>query len=79
MALVLLAALLHASWNTVVKSGPDKILDIVLVTTGAAALSGFVLPFLPAPSSASWPYLAASVVVHLGYLPGRPRKIWCSV
>jgi drug/metabolite transporter (DMT)-like permease len=67
MALVLFAALLHASWNAVVKSGPDKFLDIVLVTTGAAALSGLVLPFLPAPASASRPYLAASVVIHMGY------------
>lgn len=67
MALVLLAALLHASWNAAVKSGPDKFLDVVLVTTGAAALSGLVLPFLPAPLSASRPYLAASVAIHVGY------------
>jgi drug/metabolite transporter (DMT)-like permease len=67
MVLVLLAALLHASWNTMVKSSPDKFLDIVLVTTGAAALSALVLPCLPVPLAASRPYLAASVAIHIGY------------
>ena len=67
MVLVLLAALLHASWNAVVKSSPDKFLDVVLVTSGAAALSGVILLFLPAPEPQSWPYLAASVIIHVGY------------
>ena len=67
MLLVLFAALLHAGWNAVVKSGPDKFLDIVLVTSGAAALSAAVLPFLPLPLSASRPYVAASVVIHVAY------------
>jgi hypothetical protein len=44
---VLFAALLHASWHAVVKSSPDKFLDIVLVTGSAAALSAIALPFLP--------------------------------
>lgn len=67
MPVILFAAFLHASWNAVVKSSPDKFLDIVLVTTGAAALSGFVLLFLPAPLSAAWPYAAGSVVIHVAY------------
>ena len=67
MLLVLFAALLHASWNALVKSSPDKFLDIVLVTSGAAALSATVLPFLALPWSASWPYVAASVVIHVAY------------
>ncbi len=67
MLVVLFAALLHASWNGIVKSSPDKFLDIVLVTSGAAALSATILPFLPLPWSASWPYVAASVVLHIAY------------
>jgi drug/metabolite transporter (DMT)-like permease len=67
MLIVLFAALLHASWNAVVKSSPDKFLDIVLVTSGAAALSAAVLPLLPLPWPASWPYLAASVAIHVAY------------
>src|ERR1700761_8124952 len=67
MLFVLFAALLHASWNALVKSSPEKFLDIVLVTSGAAALSATVLPFLTLPWSPSWPYVAASVVIHVAY------------
>lgn len=64
---VLLAALLHASWNAIVKSSQDKFLDIVFVTASAAALSALVVPFLPLPDSASWGYIAASVGIHVFY------------
>lgn len=67
MLLVLFAAVLHASWNAVVKSSPDKFLDIVLVTGGAGAFCAVTLPFLPLPDAGSWPYIAASTVVHILY------------
>jgi drug/metabolite transporter (DMT)-like permease len=67
LLLVLFAAFLHASWNAVVKSSPDSSLDIVLVTGGAAVLSAIVLPFLALPDAGSWPYIAASTVVHIVY------------
>lgn len=67
MFLVLFSALLHASWNAVVKSSPDKFLDIVLVTTGAAMLALLALPFLPSPAFASWPYLGLSGLIHVVY------------
>ncbi len=66
-AAVLLAALLHAAWNAIIKSGRDPLLDTALV-----ALCGSVvaLPFVgvvPAPAAAAWPCMAASVAIHLGY------------
>ena len=67
MLLVLFAALLHASWNAVVKCSPDKFLDIVLVTSGAAALSALALPFLASPRPSGCGYVAASVVIHVAY------------
>ncbi|HWI15933.1 MAG TPA: EamA family transporter [Burkholderiales bacterium] len=67
MTVVLLAALMHAAWNVIVKSGADKLLDITKVTTGAALVGAAVLLGLPAPSAASWPYLAASATVHCAY------------
>lgn len=69
-ALVLLAALLHASWNALVKSGRDKRLDTVAVVAGAAAIAAIVLPLLPAPAASSWPYLAGSVAIHVVYFAG---------
>lgn len=64
---VLLGAALHAAWNALVKGGSDRFLDTVLVVMGAGVVTALVVPFLPLPAPASWPYLAASVVIHLGY------------
>ncbi|TPE51499.1 EamA family transporter [Amaricoccus solimangrovi] len=66
-AAVLLGALLHASWNAIVKAGTDKLLSTVLVSGGSALIA---LPFalvLPAPAPASWPFLAASTLAQLLY------------
>jgi drug/metabolite transporter (DMT)-like permease len=67
MAAVLFAALLHAAWNAIVKSSPDKQLDTVLVTAGAAAVSIVSLFFVPVPAPQSWGYLAASALIHVAY------------
>jgi drug/metabolite transporter (DMT)-like permease len=66
-ALVLLAALLHALWNALIKSSRDVVLDTALVVAGAAAVSGSLLVWVPAPAAPSWPYLAASGVIHQCY------------
>lgn len=66
-AVVMSAALLHASWNALVKSAGDKYLTTIMVTTAAAALSAAVLPFLLAPAPASWPFAAASAVFQIIY------------
>ncbi len=64
---VLLGALLHASWNALIKSGNDKALDTALIH----ALGGFVgLALLLAwglPRAEAWPYIATSTVVHVAY------------
>ncbi|MCD9085914.1 EamA family transporter [Stenotrophomonas sp. SY1] len=64
---VLFAALLHASWNAIVKLGGDKLLTTILVTGWAALLSALVLPWLPLPAPASWPWLAVSALLQTGY------------
>ncbi len=64
---VLLAALLHASWNAMIKGGSDVLLDTATIVAGAGILT---LPFLwivPLPAAASWPYIFGSIVVHLAY------------
>ena len=67
MAVVLLGAVLHAAWNTLVRRAADKFLDTVLVLGGAGLLTAVLLPALPLPATASWPYLAASVLIHVIY------------
>jgi phosphonate utilization associated putative membrane protein len=66
-ALVLGAALLHASWNAIIKSSRDVMLDTALVAAGAGVLALPLSAFVPLPASASWPYLGASAVIHVAY------------
>jgi drug/metabolite transporter (DMT)-like permease len=67
VAAVLFAALLHACWNALVKSGRDTFLTTVLVAGGAGLAALVALPFVDAPQAASWPYIAGSTVVQLLY------------
>lgn len=67
VALVLLAALLHACWNAVVKSDSDRLVSMGLVMLAGALLGLAVVPFVPFPDPVAWPYLAASVLIHNFY------------
>src|SRR5213593_3686893 len=64
---VLGAALLHASWNVLVKSGADKELETINIAVGSGLVALIAAPFLPAPAPASWPWVAGSAVVHILY------------
>ncbi len=64
---VLFAAALHASWNSIVKSGTGRLQSIILISLFAAGISAFILPFVPFPQAAAWPWLLASVGLHIGY------------
>ena len=64
---VLGAALLHASWNVLVKSGADKELETFNIAIGSGLVALVVALFLPAPARASWPWVAGSAVVHILY------------
>jgi drug/metabolite transporter (DMT)-like permease len=64
---VLGAALLHAGWNAFLKSGEDKQLDAIGIAVGSGAVALVAAPFAGLPASASWPWLAASAVVHIAY------------
>ena len=67
IAVVLLAALFHASWNALVKAGGDRWLTTMLITGGGALIAGIAVPFLPLPAPHHWPWLVASGLLHLVY------------
>ena len=46
MLIVLFAAMLHAAWNALIKSGADKLLDAVMLCAAAGVIAVMVLPFL---------------------------------
>jgi phosphonate utilization associated putative membrane protein len=64
---VLCGALLHAGWNTLVKSSGDKELDIALVHFLGAVVSLPLLAVVGFPPREAWPFLAGSLVVHMAY------------
>lgn len=65
--ILLFAALLHASWNAIVKAGSDKLYSAIAVSGSAALIALILLPFSPQPKLASVPYLAASCVLQVIY------------
>jgi drug/metabolite transporter (DMT)-like permease len=64
---VLAAALMHASWNALVKVRADRFATISLTTFGMTCTALPVLPFVAFPSAAVWPWIITSTVIHVGY------------
>jgi len=64
---VLFGALLHAGWNALVKSSTDKEMDTALIHLIGSLMSIPLVLLLGWPPLASWPYLVASITIHIGY------------
>lgn len=69
-AAVLLAAACHAGWNALIKVGLEPLSSTVLISLGAAAAGLACLPLTGLPEQAAWPWLTASVGIHLFYFGG---------
>ena len=67
VGVVLLAAVLHASWNALLKDGRDRLVMVVLLDLTAMVLSALLLPLTSWPARASWGLLGLSVLLHTGY------------
>lgn len=65
--LVLLAALLHAMWNSLVKSGGEPLFAISAYKLFGSLLCLLLVPFFSLPAAESWPALITSVVLHNVY------------
>lgn len=64
---VLLAAAFHAGWNALLKIKLEPLIALSLVSAACGIFGGILLAFAPPPLPASWIYIFASLVVHLGY------------
>jgi drug/metabolite transporter (DMT)-like permease len=67
---VLFAAACHAAWNAAIKRGLEPLVTTVLISIGAGAVSIPFLPFVGWPAAAAWPWVIASVLIHLFYFAG---------
>jgi drug/metabolite transporter (DMT)-like permease len=64
---VIAAAAMHASWNALVKVRTDRFASISITALGMALVAVPVLPFVDVPHAAVWPWIIASVIIHVGY------------
>src|SRR5689334_7896018 len=64
---VLFGALLHASWNALIKGGSDKTLDTALMHVLGVVVAVPMLIAVGLPRVEAWPYVLASLVTHIGY------------
>ncbi|WP_114391421.1 EamA family transporter [Notoacmeibacter marinus] len=66
-AAVLVAAFLHAGWNSVVKLGLDRVSTVLLLALVQALIAIPILPFVPRPATEAWSWIVAAAVLHTGY------------
>jgi drug/metabolite transporter (DMT)-like permease len=65
--IILLAAVLHASWNALLRAGTDRLWSITTMCIGIALVCGGLALALPMPAKASWGYAILSALFHVCY------------
>jgi drug/metabolite transporter (DMT)-like permease len=68
LSAVLFAALLHATWNAMIKVSGDRLIIMGVTTAATSVLALPILFYLPLPAPQSWPYLVLSTCVHTFYM-----------
>lgn len=67
IALALFAAVLHATWNAVLRSRADQLWAVTVMSFATTVVALPFAAYLPAPQAECWPYLIASALLQVGY------------
>lgn len=68
VGLLLAAALMHASWNALLKADrSDRLATFGVIMTTGTVMGLCAVPFLPWIYPGAWKFLAISVIVHVAY------------
>jgi len=67
-ALVLVAALLHSSWNAIAKAIPDRLASSTLIGLVYLIAGLFGVVVFGPPAAAAWPFVVVSACLQTGYL-----------
>ena len=68
MLLLLAAALMHATWNAILKADrSDRLATFGVIMTTGTLMGLCAAPFLPWIEPAAWKFLVASVLIHVLY------------
>jgi drug/metabolite transporter (DMT)-like permease len=65
--LVLGAAILHATWNALLRRGADRFRSMVVMSVVSASVAIPLAWLLDSPMSASWPYIGLSAALQTSY------------
>jgi hypothetical protein len=67
-AAVMLAAVLHSTWNGMVKKHKDKTISVSAIVFEHVPMAFVVILFVPLPTVESVPYIILSAaLIHQGY------------
>jgi drug/metabolite transporter (DMT)-like permease len=64
---VMAAALLHASWNALIKTGASKQSAMLILGVGQAVFGAGIAIWKGIPAEAAWPWLLGSGLIHMCY------------
>lgn len=67
IGLTVFAAVLHATWNAVLRSGGDRLWSITIMSFATTAAAIPLAFFLPLPLITCWTYLIVSAVLQVAY------------
>jgi drug/metabolite transporter (DMT)-like permease len=67
LLLPILAAVLHAVWNALVKTSGDRLVTLGFIAFVNVLVALALLPFVDPPSQASWAFIAISTTVKYAY------------
>jgi len=68
IALLLAAALMHATWNAILKSDQsDRLATFGLIMATGTVMGLCIVPFVPMIEPGAWKYLLLSVTIHMAY------------
>ena len=65
---VLGSALLHATWNSLVKVGTSRFGAMMAISLWGVPIGLVIAVLRPWPHSGTWPWLLASGIAHFGYM-----------
>lgn len=64
---VLGAALLHAAWNAVVKTGSAPLTGMLMMSLWQSIIGFAIVLWRPMPGAEVWPWIIASALIHMFY------------
>lgn len=67
IALALLAAILHATWNAVLRIGADRLWTVTVMSFAMTLVAIPVAAWQPLPPVGAWLYLVLSAALQVGY------------